>query len=93
MLVAWLRTDPIDLLLGGLADAERLDRPAQLAETWWTRAADPNCSTDANLSGAMSAPGCVRQHPQVPTQLGPDDANPVLAVAHPLGHDALDQRV
>ena len=53
----------------------------------------PNCSTDAKLSGAISAPGGVRQGPQVPTQLGPGDAGPVFAVAHPLGHDTLDQGV
>ena len=44
---AWLRHDPIDLLLDDLAEAERLERPARLAEPWHQRALKPNSSTDA----------------------------------------------
>jgi hypothetical protein len=44
---AWLRHDPIDLLLDDLAEAERLERPGRLAEPWHQRALEPYSSTEA----------------------------------------------
>jgi hypothetical protein len=38
---SWLRVDPVERLLDDLADAERLSRPAHLAEAWRVRANDP----------------------------------------------------
>jgi hypothetical protein len=40
ILVSWLRADPIDLLLEDLVEAERLERPARLAEPWRVRTSD-----------------------------------------------------
>jgi len=41
VVVAWLRADPIDLLLDDLAEAERLERPGRLAEPWRIKASEP----------------------------------------------------
>ncbi len=90
VLVAWLREDPIDLLLRDLSEAERLERPTRLAESWRIRAADPFWGGHFDFGRA-----CPSARPWLigSGRAGEVAVNVVLPFLHALGQASDDTRL